>query len=105
MPDQPGPPRPAFRLEEATIDEMHAAIRDGQITCVQIVQHYIQRARAFNGVASRLVTENGAPIPEATGTIRAGSPLAFPTETVEASTLLPDLDKYTGKPLEFGRME
>ena len=26
-------------------------------------------------------------------------------ETVKASTLLPDLDQYTGPPLEFGRME
>ena len=29
----------------------------------------------------------------------------FPTETVKASALLPDLDKYKGPPLEFGRME
>ena len=38
-----------FRLEEATIDELHAAIKAGEITCVQIVQHYIDRARAYNG--------------------------------------------------------
>ncbi|HXJ82254.1 MAG TPA: amidase family protein [Candidatus Methylomirabilis sp.] len=84
---------------------MHAAIRAGEITCVQIVQHYIDRARAFNGVASRLITEDGARVPRAIGAVRAGAPLSFPTETVKASTLLPDLDKYTGKPLEFGRME
>src|SRR3989442_5663173 len=94
-----------FRLEEATIDELHAAIRSGEITCVQIVQHYIARARAYNGVASALVTEYGAPVPQATGAVRAGAPLRFPSETVEASTLFPDLDKDTGKPLEYGRME
>jgi hypothetical protein len=27
----------AFRLEEATIDDLHAAIRAGEITCVQVV--------------------------------------------------------------------
>lgn len=94
-----------FRLEEATIDELHAAIRAGEITCVQIVQHYIERARAYNGVASALVTEDGAPLPQATGAVRAGAPICFPTETVKATTLLPDLDTYKGKPLEYGRME
>ncbi|HVW93865.1 MAG TPA: amidase family protein [Devosia sp.] len=94
-----------FQLEEATIDEMHAAIKAGEITVVQIVQHYIDRAKAFNGVASMLVTEDGAPVPEALGTVRAGAALKFPTATVKASDVLPDLDKYQGPPLEFGRME
>ena len=31
--------------------------------------------------------------------------MKFPTQTVKASTLLPDLDKYEGPPIEFGRME
>ena len=36
---EPGPaPRQPFRLEEATIPELHAAIRDGRTTCVQVVQ-------------------------------------------------------------------
>ena len=94
-----------FRLEEATIDELHRAIKAGQTTCVAVVRHYIERARAYNGVASVLVTEDGAAVPEATGAVRAMAPLRFPTETVEASTILPDLDKYRGPPLEFGRME
>ena len=33
------------------------------------------------------------------------APLRFPTQTVKASTILPDLDKYKGPPLEYGRME
>jgi amidase len=105
MPEQPGAEKKPFRLEEASIDEMHAAIRTGEITCVEIVQHYIDRARAYNGVASALVTEDGAPVPQVTGAVRAGAPLRFPSETVKASTLFPDLDKYKGKPLEYGRME
>jgi len=95
----------AFRLEEATIHELHEAIKAGEVTCVQVVRYYIDRARAYNGVPSLLVTRDGEPIPEAKGTIRAGEPLHFPKETVKASTLLPDLDKYKGRPLEFGRME
>jgi amidase len=94
-----------FVLEEATIDELHAAIRAGQITCVDVVQDYIARARAYNGVCSLLVTETGAPVSEAAGPVRAGTPLRFPTETVKASAVLPGLDKYKGPPLEFGRME
>src|SRR5436305_8650846 len=94
-----------FRLEEATIERLHAAIRAGETTVVAVVQAYIERAKAYNGVSSLLVTENGAPVPDATGTVRAGSSLSFPTETAAASTLFPDLDKYQGPPLEFGRME
>ena len=105
MPEDDSTQNKPFRLEEATIDEMHAAIRAGQITCVGIVQHYIDRARAYNGVASALLTEDGAPVPEATGAVRAQETLRFPTETIKASTILPDLDKYSGPPLEYGRME
>src|SRR4051812_22104517 len=105
MPGQPSMPDRPFRLEEATTDELHQAIKVGRTNCVAVVRHYIERVRAFNGVASTLVTEDGLPIAPATGTIRAASPLRFPTTTVKASTILPDLDKYTGPPLEFGRME
>src|SRR4051794_940247 len=94
-----------FRVEEATIAELHEAIRAGSTSCVEIVKQYIARVRAYNGVASLLMTDDGAPVPEAVGTVRGGAPLAFPTETVAAATLFPDLDKYEGTPLEFGRME
>ncbi|HEY5127634.1 MAG TPA: hypothetical protein VIJ35_10120, partial [Bradyrhizobium sp.] len=83
-----------FELEEATITELHDAIRAGKITVVKVVQQYIDRARAYNGVASLLLTEDGSPVPEATGVMRARAPLRFPTDTVKASTVLPDLDKY-----------
>src|SRR5687767_8368398 len=94
-----------FTLEEATIGELHAAIKAGAITCVQVVERYLARARTYNGVASMLVTGDGAPVKPATGVVRAGAPLRFPTETVSVSTVLPDLDTYKGKPLELGRME
>ena len=94
-----------FRVEEATIEELHQAIRAGRTTCVDVVKQYIDRARAYNGVCSLLVTEDGARVPGAEGAVRAGAPLSFPTETVKASEIFPDLDKYQGPPLEFGRME
>ena len=95
----------SFRLDEATIDELHEAIRAGRTTCVAVVRHYIERVRAFNGVASALVTEDGTPVPAAAGAVRAMAPLRFPTQTVKASAIFPDLDKYQGPPLEYGRME
>jgi amidase len=94
-----------FSLEEATIEEMQTAIQSGQITCAQIVLHYIDRAKIYNGVASLLVTERGQKIPAAAGVKRAGGALKFPSQTVAARSILPDLDLYKGKPLEFGRME
>src|SRR5262245_59996739 len=98
-------PKKPFVLEEATIDELHAAIKAGQTTCVDVVRHYLARVRAFNSTSNLHVTKDGKPVPEARGTVRAGAPLKFPTQTVRASELLPDLDKYKGPPLEFGRME
>jgi amidase len=105
MTEQSSDARQPFRLEEATIAELHAAIRAGATTVVAVVEHYLARVRAFNGVASRLVTRDGAPVAETAGAVRAGAPLTFPSETVAAATLFPDLDKYKGPPLEFGRME
>jgi amidase len=105
MPDQGGNPIKPFRVEEAAIADLHQAIRDGRTTCVDVVKQYMARVRAYNSVASLLVTEDGKPVAEAKGTVRGNSPLRFPTETVKASSVLPDLDKYQGPPIEFGRME
>ena len=95
---------PAFRIEEAAIDDLHAAIQDGRTTCVSVVEHYLARVRAFNGVASLLVTEDGGPVAAAAGAMRAGATLRFPPESVKAASFIPDLDKYKGPPLEYGRM-
>ncbi|MGQ0522301.1 MAG: amidase family protein [Betaproteobacteria bacterium] len=105
MADETNRPDKPFRVEEATIAELHQAIRDGRTTCLEVVKQYVERVRAYNGVSSMLVTKDGAPIGQATGTVRGGAPLRFPTQTLKADTLLPDLDRYQGPPLEFGRME
>ena len=49
----------SFKLEEATIEQLHDAIRSGEVTCKEVVERYIERARLYNGVSSMLVTENG----------------------------------------------
>jgi amidase len=94
-----------FHVQEATIDDVHRAIRSGQITCQGLVRAYLNRAKAYNGVSDMLVTKDGAAIPTPPGVVRAGSSLKFPTETIAISTLLPNFDQYAGPPIEFGRME
>ena len=105
MAQENGEGRGRFRLEEATIAQLHAAIRAGETTCLEVVRGYLDRVRAYNGVASLLVTPDGAPVEAAAGPVRAGAPLAFPAETMAAAAIFPDLDKYAGPPLEWGRME
>ena len=94
-----------FHLEEATIDDVHRAIREGQITCHGLVEAYFARAKAYNGVTNELATADGKSVSPVSGTVRAGSPLKFPTQTIKASAIFPDFDRYSGPPIEFGRME
>ncbi len=82
--------RAQFQIEEATIEGIQSAIRDGETTCVGVVQAYIERAQAYNGVCTALVTADGADVAPANGYVRAGAPLAFPTKTVKASTIFPE---------------
>jgi amidase len=103
--DAPHSQQPGFHLEEATIDDLHRSIHSGQITCRGLIQLYIERAKAYNGVSNILVTADGRPIPPAPGVVRAGASLKFPTQTVAISSLLPNFDQYAGPPIEFGRME
>lgn len=93
-----------FHVEEASIATIQQAIRSGQTTCRRVVQAYIDRAKAYNGPCTALVTADGKPIPAATGMVRAGAPIQYPTQTVKASTIFPDLDQYKGLPLELGYM-
>ena len=95
----------AFQPEEATIEGMQNAIKSGEITCRGVVQAYLERARAYNGVCTALVTADGASVKSGPGTVRAGKALFFPTKTVAASTIFPDLEQYKGLPLEYGHME
>jgi Asp-tRNA(Asn)/Glu-tRNA(Gln) amidotransferase A subunit family amidase len=104
-PDRATPQERPFSIEEASIADLHRAIQSGQTTCRQIVQAYIDRAKAYNGSCTALVTRDGAPIPPATGPVRFGVPQAFSTKTVAVSSVFPDFDQYAGLPFEFGRME
>jgi Asp-tRNA(Asn)/Glu-tRNA(Gln) amidotransferase A subunit family amidase len=101
----PGAASAEFELQEATIADIQGAIKGGEITCEGVVRAYLDRAKAYNGVCSALVSPDGQSVPSAVGTTRAGAPLHFPTKTVAASTFLPNLDEYAGPPLEYGRME
>ena len=98
MTEQAGVHNQTFRLMEATIEDLHASIKTGQTTCVDIVQAYIDRVIAYNGVASMLVTEDGSAVAAAPGVVRGKQELRFPTETIAASAILPDLDEYQGPP-------
>jgi amidase len=93
-----------FHVEEASIPDIQKAIVSGQTTCKQVVEAYLARAKAYNGMCTALLTKDGAPIPPSTGMVRAGAPVKYPTETVAASTVFPDFDQYTGTPLELGKM-
>jgi len=87
-----------FQLVEATIDDVHRAIREGQISCRALVQEYVDRARAYNGTTTEPLTEEMA---------QAGF---FPQyaeykAAVDATASLPLTDPRKTLPLEFGRVE
>jgi len=94
-----------FRVEEATIADIHRAIQEGRTTCKAIVESYIERARAYNGVCTQLVTRDGAPVAALNGPVRGGTPVSFPTSTTAIEAVLPNFDQYVGPPIDFGRME
>src|SRR4051812_29303873 len=81
----------SFHIVEATIDDIHAAIQSGDMTCEDIVKAYLARVAAYNGPCTQLVSQTGGDIPEATGAVRGGAAIKFPTTTVAVSEMLPDL--------------
>ena len=81
-----------FQVEEASIADIHNAIRSGQTTCQQVVHAYLDRTKAYNGACTALVTRDGAPIAPVKGIVRAGAPIGYPTETVPVSKFFPDFD-------------
>src|SRR5262245_31914042 len=98
--------RADFQLQEATIDDIHKAIRSGEMSCKQIVEAYIARAKTYNvGACAKLVTADGAKVPKLFGATRAGTPVKYPSDTVAISKVVPDFEKYTGDAPDFGRME
>ncbi|MEE2636599.1 MAG: hypothetical protein VYE68_05115, partial [Acidobacteriota bacterium] len=62
----------AFRVVEATIEEIHQALQEGQVSCQGVVQAYVDRARAYNGFCTQLVTRDGAAVAPGIGPVRAG---------------------------------
>src|SRR5262247_4458263 len=58
----------AFNLIEATIDDIHAGYKSGQLTCRQVVQMYLDRIEAFDKHGPRinaLITVNAEALKEA----------------------------------------
>jgi amidase len=94
-----------FHLEEATIADVHRAIQQGETSCAAIVRTYIDRARAYNGTCTQLVTRDGAPVAAGAGAVRAGAAVSFPSSTTAVGSVLPRFDEYAGPPIDFGRME
>ena len=94
-----------FQLEEATIQDIQSAIQTGKTTCKEVVETYIKRAKAYNGMCTALVTKDGASIAPLTGRINAGAPIKYPTQTVPVTSVLPDFDQYRGMPIEYGHMD
>lgn len=90
---------------ETTIDDIHDAIRAGEVSCEQVVRGYLERARAYNGTCTALVTADGKRVDPVPGAVRAGAPVAYPTETVAIDDVLADFDDYEGPTPDFGRME
>src|SRR3954451_196413 len=86
-----------FHLMEATIPDVHRAIREGQITCSGLVEAYIKRANAYNGTCNRLITEENVSdvLPN----------YSEYKSAVEATANLRDSDPAKTPPVEFGRME
>ena len=78
-----------FHVEEATIADVHRAIQQGETTCRAVIESYVERARAYNGACTQLVTRDGTPIAPTTGPVRAGAPLSFPTSTMPVASVLP----------------
>src|ERR1700741_4949821 len=86
-----------FHLMEATIPDVHRAIREGQVTCRGLVEAYLNRARAYNGSCNTLVTEENV--------TRFLPNYAEYKAAVEATLSRPDSDPAKTPPIEFGRME
>jgi amidase len=47
-PGTPSAQAPAFRVEEATIAQIHAAMKAGQLTCRALVEQYLRRIEAYD---------------------------------------------------------
>jgi len=62
----------AFRVKEATIAEIHRAMRSGELTCREPTQDYLDRIEAFGTRGPALNAHHGQPAGAADG--RRGRP-------------------------------
>ena len=51
----------SFSLEECTIESIQSALKEGSLTCVQLVELYLARIKAFNGQSVRYGTPADPP--------------------------------------------
>ena len=51
----------SFALEECTIESIQSALKAGSLTCVQLVELYLARIKAFNGQSVRYGTPADPP--------------------------------------------
>src|SRR5450631_3199674 len=77
---------PRFHLEEATIADVHRAIRAKEITAAQLVQHYFKRIEAYNGtcVKGEIDPATGLMLGEITPIENAGQLNAYMTLNIRA---------------------
>src|SRR6516165_2592185 len=77
---------PPFHLEEATIADVHRAIRAGQITAEQLVNLYFKRIAAYNGtcVKGEIDPATGVMLGEITPIENAGQVNAYMTLNIRA---------------------
>src|ERR1700716_2453433 len=73
-----------FHLEEATIADVHRAIRAKQITATRLVQNYFKRIEAYNGtcVKGGIDAATGLQLDEITPVENAGQLNAYMTLNV-----------------------
>ena len=104
-----------FHLEEATIADVHRAIRAKQLTATQLVQHYFKRIEAYNGtcVKGGIDAATGLQLGEITPVENAGQLNAYmtlnvrgkrsKTDTVDNDPKLPDALKLPGRRMRILR--
>jgi len=100
---------PRFHLEDATIVDVHRAIRAKEITAEQLVQHYFKRIEAYNGtcVKGEVDPATGLMLGEITPIENAGQVNAYmtlnirgkrsKTDPADNDPTMPDASKRRGR--------
>jgi Asp-tRNA(Asn)/Glu-tRNA(Gln) amidotransferase A subunit family amidase len=103
-------PAPRFHLEEATIADVHRAIRAKEVTAEQLVQLYFKRLEAYNGTCVRGAVDpaTGLMLGEITGIENAGQVNAYITLNIRgkrSKTDAADNDPMMPDALETARAQ